>query len=92
MWINSQNPPPPSVCQRIATNQIGEPGVLSEPLENVPNSGTWAGFDSAAVGTHQRYEYEEVVGQGANIFQQYIVMSEVTGNFTDGEVLTGTPT
>ncbi len=51
-----------------------------------------SGFDRAAVGTHQRYEYEEVVGQGANIFQQYIVMSEVTGNFTDGEVLTGTPT
>lgn len=91
MWINSKSPPPPSFCQRIATNQIGEPGVLSEPLEDTPNSGTWTGLDSGAVGTHQRYEYEEVTGQGENIFQQYIVMHDVSGNFDNGEALTATP-
>lgn len=89
IWIHNIAPPPGPVCVRIATNQIGEPGVLSEPLNDAPGSGTWTGDQTGASGTHQRYEYALDLGAGIGIYQQYIVMSVVTGNpFTAGEVLT----
>lgn len=80
--------PEPEACERLATNQIGYPSVLSEPLPDVAGSGTWEGAVSGATGTHQRYEY---VSLGGGLYQQYIVMSDAVGTFQDGENLTGTP-
>ncbi len=92
IWVHNVAPPPGVVCLRVATNQLGEAGVLAEPLLDVPGSGTWTGAASGAVGTHIRYEYEEALSQGSNVFQQYIVMTAVTGSpFTDGEILTPAP-
>ena len=93
MYIAPIPPPPPPpgmVCERIATNQVGEPGVLSEPLEDFPGSGLWTGATSGETGVHERYEYEIRQDLGFNIWQQYIVMKEVSGSFTQGETLVGT--
>lgn len=84
-------PPVVATCTRIATNQIGEAGMLAEPLPNVPGSGTWQGETSGTIGTHQRYLYEQI-GEDPDVYQQYIVMNDVSGpGFIDGETLIGTP-
>lgn len=53
--------PSPVVCQRIATNQIGDRQIISlnEPILDVPGSSVWSGDDSGNSGTHQKFLYQE---------------------------------
>ena len=58
-------PPPappivPTLCTRLATNQIGEPGSLSEPDPpgNAIGEHLWQGQLSEATGVHQKFRYE----------------------------------
>lgn len=91
-YLESPAPPPPLTgCVRIATNQRGQ--FPDEPLPNTPGSGTWLGATSGASGTHQKYVYELVEAlpdPDPDVVQQYIVMSNTSGNFQDGELLTPT--
>lgn len=53
--------PVPVVCQRIATNQIGDRQIISlnEPILDVPGSTVWSGDDSGNSGLHQRFVYQK---------------------------------
>jgi len=80
-------PSPPDVCERIATNQIGQ--FPQQPLADFPGSGRWTGGISEATGIHQRYEYQvinDLVGE-PDVVQQFLVMSEVVGVFQQDEPL-----
>lgn len=61
--------PSPPVCERIATNQIGDRQIISlnEPILDEPGSATWSGADSGNTGLHQRFVYEEVVFGASSI-------------------------
>lgn len=84
------NPPLPATCVRLKTNQFGEVGLLNEPLEDVPGSGTWTGATSGATGVHQRYFYEDEPTGIPGTEQQYIVVDAVVGGpFVADEALTG---
>ena len=89
-FIDPAIPPPPGqVCERIATNQIGPlQEMLQEPTSS--QNDLWTGGSSGEQGRHQMYVYEpSILYPGA--IQQWLVMTEVTGDFTDGEALTAAP-
>jgi len=71
--------PAPQTCERVATNQRGESAFFFEPVVT-----TWEGQTSLETGTHGSFKYEL---QGDGTWQQYLVMSGVSGSFADGEVI-----
>lgn len=80
--------PPAFPCGRVATNQVGEFSTLLQPsLGPGVALFKWTGLTSGAVGFHTGFFYAPVPASDPQEYQQWIVMNNITGTFSDGENL-----